>query len=196
MEIEKNLQLIYELEDKEYNFSALFLWEEVLKNNDKEFYQFRYADTLRLCGFFSKAEEVLLSIDINNVPIENRGNYFMYLGQIYKDQGQLDLAKSAFEKAIEFNPNSTIPYVFLNSVLLEDKYIDEAIAILQTALTKDGDIDEVNYNLARLFIRRGEVNEALSAIDRCLKLDPHYPNANELRNDLLNYSQLRLNKFN
>lgn len=197
MDIEKTVQLIYELEDKDYNFSAMNLWEEVLKNIDKEYYRFRYADTLRLCGFFKKAEKVLFSIDINNVPLDSRYSYFMYLGQLYIDQHEDDLAKNAFEKAIELNPDSTVPYILLNSVLSsKDEYVEDAITNLKIALTKSGDIDEVNYNLARLYLRNGKINEALQAINCCLELDPQYPSANEFKSDLLNYNQIILNKLN
>ncbi|MBC7937643.1 MAG: hypothetical protein H7Y86_20020 [Rhizobacter sp.] len=48
-----------------------------------------------------------------------------------------------------------------------------------------------NIDLARLFLRKGEIQEAMNAIDRCLEIDPVYPNANELKNDLLNFHKIK-----
>lgn len=190
MNTDSILKNIYKLEDKNYNFAAVKMWEKVLEYDPKVFNQLRYADNLRLCGFFSKAEKVLQSIDIEEIPKDYKYNYFIYLGDLYKDQGKFYQAQNNYLRAVQLNPNSTIPYVFLSSVLIEDKDLDEAIKYLKIALTKEGDIDEVNYNLAKRLAIKGEFERALIAITDCLKDDPNYPNAKDFKNDLVEFLKI------
>jgi Tfp pilus assembly protein PilF len=51
-------------------------------------------------------------------------------------------------------------------------------------LTTDGDIDEVKYNLSTSYIRVGQLEKALKAITECLKIDPKYPNAKNIKKDI------------
>jgi tetratricopeptide (TPR) repeat protein len=191
MNIEEILNKISEYENKNLHISALTLWEKIIEKKSKEFYLFRYADLLRLCGFFSKAEGLLLSINENTIPVKYQYNYFLYLGQLYKDWGRLKEAKNAFLKSINLNPDLTVPYIFLSSVLMDESDVDEAISYLKIALTKDGDIDEVNYNIARRLVIKGEMLEALNAINECLKIDSEFPDAEDFKNDIIKYFEIK-----
>ena len=64
--------------------------------------------------------------------------------------------------------------------------LGECEAILKQALDKEGDIDEVNYNLSLNYARRGNINEAILRMQECIRLDPKYPNAVTWLNDLIN----------
>ena len=64
--------------------------------------------------------------------------------------------------------------------------LDEAETVLVEALTKEGDIDEVNYNLSLIYARKGNFEEAIKKMKNCIKLDPLYPNAKTWLSDFRN----------
>lgn len=67
--------------------------------------------------------------------------------------------------------------------------LNEAETVLVEALKKEGDIDEVNYNLSLIYARKGNFEEAIKKMENCVKLDPLYPNANTWLDDFRNMKQ-------
>jgi tetratricopeptide (TPR) repeat protein len=90
----------------------------------------------------------------------------------------------AYKKALKLNPNITYPYIYLACLLKQQEKDKEAIKYLKIALTKNGDIDEVNYNLATAYLRLGQFKTALQAINKCLLIDSKYPNAKSIKKDI------------
>ena len=74
---------------------------------------------------------------------------------IHDDQGEIKQAIESFKKAVELNPDETYPYIFLSSVLSKKSKLEEVEKVLKIALEKNGDIDEVNYNLSLNHARKG-----------------------------------------
>jgi tetratricopeptide (TPR) repeat protein len=178
--------------DKDMIFSALILCEQLLKIDQTEYWQFRYADILRLCGYFSKSNEVYSQIEVSKIPVRHKYLYHLYLGSLHMDMGSSEKAKEEFQKYIALEECDTVAYIFLVSVLTMQENIDEAISYLEQALTKKGDIDEVYYNLANKFAMKGDFDKAVNAIENCLKIDPNYPNAMNWKNDFLERRNLRI----
>lgn len=87
-------------------------------------------------------------------------------------------------KSFELKSDDTFIYVFIAAILKKQERDVEAIKYLREALKKEGDIDEVNYHLATSYIRLGQLEDALEAINNCLLIDSKYPNAKKIKKDI------------
>ena len=67
--------------------------------------------------------------------------------------------------------------MFLAAALSRKSKLDEVEEVLNEALNKEGDIDEVNYNLSLNYARKGNFNEAITKMRNCIKIDPNFDNA-------------------
>lgn len=84
---------------------------------------------------------------------------------IYYDIWDLDNAIKYYNLSGKNNPNETYPYIFLATLLMKKSRIEEAKSYLEFALTKEGDIDEVNYNLSLLYAGKGEYDKAIELME-------------------------------
>lgn len=194
MDLKKIKEQASDLAEKEKNFSALFLWKVIVEDEMTSFNLFNLGDSLRLCGFLSEAEHIFSKINPDDIPASKRFLYYLFLGQILKDKNEIDSARAAFQKCIELDDTSTVPYIYLASTYNFENENENAIQVLNKAKGKSGDLDEVYYNLSNRLAVQGELNMAITYINECLRLDPEYPDANKLRGDLVRLSQLK-NEF-
>jgi tetratricopeptide (TPR) repeat protein len=170
--------------DKGMAFSALRCWELIVGLEPTPYHCYRYADQLRLCGKYERSEEVFLQIEVEQIPERWQHLYYSRFGQLYADQGKFDKARVLFEKFVLLDDKSTVPFIFLASTFQGESMNDKGISILESALNKVGDIDEVCYNLANRFAIKGEFLTALNFIERCLSIDPNFPNAVNVKMDI------------
>ena len=113
----------------------------------------------------------------------------MQFGTIYKDECQLKETLHSFRSAVSFEPTVTYPYIYLATSLSIINQLDEAEKILKLALMKEGDIDEVNYNLSTIYSRKGNFNKAIEYMKECLRIDTNYNNAQKWLDDFINMSK-------
>ncbi len=184
MTLEKAIKKASKYSDKDLAFSELKYRELIYTKTGKASHQFWYADALRLCGYFKKSEEIFSSIPVRQIPKEYRPFYFLRFGLLYKEIGNFQKALYFYLKSFKFNTEYTFTYIFIADILKIQEKDDEAINYLTKALAKDGDIDEVYYNLATSYIRVGQLDKAYKAISECLKIDPKYPNAKKIKQDI------------
>jgi tetratricopeptide (TPR) repeat protein len=163
--------------NKGFPFSELKYWKLIYEKTGKAYHQFRYADALRLCGFSKESEKIYISVPIHGIPEEHRYLYYSYLGHLYDEMGDFNKALSSYLKSFQLKSGDTSIYVFIAAILKKQDKDVEAIKYLEEALKMKGDIDEVNYNLATSYIRLGQLEDALQAINSCLMIDPKFPNA-------------------
>lgn len=166
------------------DFSHLRMLIKLVEIEPTEFRKFQLANCYRLCGFFTKGEEVYKEINIKNIPEEYQSLYFVYLGSLYIDMGKDHLAIRCLKKSIKLGHTDTIPYIYLSLLYSKKELINESIEILEKGLSKEGDIDEIYYNLATRYAMLGDYRKALKMINECLRLDSNYPNAFELKKDI------------
>lgn len=178
-------------EENDMWFSAALLWEKIVALEPDDGKKLKYANALRLCGFFLKAEDVYLQVDVHVMPPDRQYLYHLYLGQLYIDMKDFAGAKKALIACMEYERCDTVPFVFLASILSPHTDNAEAIYYLKVALDKEGDIDEVYYNLANRLAVKGDFEGALEAINNCLAINIDYGNATQLRADIVNYLSSR-----
>jgi tetratricopeptide (TPR) repeat protein len=179
-------EYLYSLDEQFFHFKALQEWQKENEMELSPYQQFRYADVLRLCGSFSKSEILFRKIDIQKLSKNQKALYLLYLGHLYMNQGKKTKAISNLKKSIKFDPTSSIPYVFLGKIYIECEETDKAIEILLKVLTlKEGDFDEIYFNLSNCYAIKTLNEEALKAIESCLSLSPDFLEAQLLKSDLI-----------
>ena len=184
MKLDTAIKKATEYSEKDLPFSELKYRKLIYQKTGKVFQQFWYADALRLCGFTRTAEEIFSEIPAQKIPKEYRHLFYLRFGLLYKETGHLENALHYYLKSLKLNPQNTLTYVFIADILKIQEKDKEAIGYLLKALTTDGDIDEVNYNLATSYIRVGQLEKASKAIIDCLKIDSKFPNANNIKKDI------------
>ena len=190
--MEKNWkQWAVECDDNEWPFSSAFSWEKAVEANPNAFNLLQFADQLRHCGHYAKAEEIIDKINVEDIPSDYRFSYYVKKGLLFQDQGKTENAIGEFKKSIEAGTDQTYPYIFLAVQLSMKGRLDEAEYALLQALDKEGDIDEAYYNLSTTYARKGNFEKAITAMQECLKLDPNYSNAKTFLEDFKNMENIK-----
>lgn len=186
-------KLAVDFDEKKWSFSSALAWEKVVVEDPKPFYLIEYVDQLRLSGNYSKAEKIIEEIKIEEIPSKYQFVFYIRKGILHEDQGEIDEAIESYRKSIAYKPDETYPYVFLATALSKKSKLEEAENVFLEALKKEGDIDEVNYNLSIVYARKGDFKKAVEAIKECINIDPDYPNAKTWLADFENMEN-KLNK--
>lgn len=177
MDIKDLLELYKFYDKKEYDFVALMVLRKIVKIEPTEYRKFNLADQLRRCGFRSESLNIFKSINKRKIPKDYKKFFYIYSGQLYLDMGNLNLAKKSFMKSIDLGNKTTVPYIYLASISLKKGNVSESIIYLQEASKLEGDKDEVYYNLATRLAIAGDIELAIQTMNKCIKIDPQYPNA-------------------
>ena len=109
---------------------------------------------------------------------------FFNLGMAYADQGDLERAASAFERAVAVQPGNADNYFGLGLMEQAMGRSAQAESTWKQAVAKDPDHWESRLALARLYLDQSRWNEAREQLDAVDKGDPHNPEAQDLRQTL------------
>jgi tetratricopeptide (TPR) repeat protein len=104
---------------------------------------------------------------------------------------QYDLAYKLLTKRYEYSP-SAFSTKWLGIIDLSKNNLDLAIKYLRESAGYDNNDPQVLFNLAGAFSLNKEFQKALDTIDSCLSIDPNFPQAQGLRQQLINI--LRINR--
>lgn len=184
MTLENAIKKAREYSDKDLPFSELKYRKLIYTKTGKASHQFWYADALRLCGYSKQSEEMFSSVSIRQIPKEYRHLCYLRFGLLYREIGNFQKALYYYLKSFKLDNEQTFTYIFIADILKIEEKDNQAISYLTKALAKEGDIDEVNYNLATSYIRVRQLDKAYKAINDCLKIDPKYPNAKKIKQDI------------
>ena len=143
---------------------------------------FMFADSLRIIGRTSEA--MILFDKIQNVPEEKRWLVALYQGQLFEDLGQHKKAICLFEKSAAFNPESTVPWVYLGSIYARMERFEDACRVFDKALKAEGDLDEVHLNLGYNFRALEDYENAKKHFEKAIELDSDYDEAWEALKDI------------
>ena len=109
----------------------------------------------------------------------------------YYDIASRDLIKTEnFSKAYYFlkrgydkNPDA-FNSKWLGIIDLSQGFIDDAIKYLETSLKFDSNDAQIFFNITGAYAQKKEFGKALNAINKCLQLNPNFPRANIIRQQL------------
>lgn len=102
-------------------------------------------------------------------------------------KGNFEESVKAFQRCLEINPQFTEAHNNLGTVYQEMKFLDRAEAEFQKALQDQtyANRELPYYNLARLYVLQGRLDEALQSIRLAVQIQPRLAMAHNLRGMIL-----------
>jgi protein O-mannosyl-transferase len=101
------------------------------------------------------------------------------LGLVLSGRGQIDVAITHYQKALEIKPDYVEAHINIGNVLMGRGQVDAAIAHFQTALEIKPDSGVAHNNLGTVLADRGQVDEAIAHYQRALEIKPDYADARQ-----------------
>ena len=100
------------------------------------------------------------------IAIDNKWeDAYIGLGEVYLKQGNLEQAVRAYKQAIRLNSNGNPSATLgLGKVYTKQGRLDDAITAIEKAIEIQIDNTEAHYQLAQIYIKRGEKKKAASAM--------------------------------
>ena len=124
----------------------------------------------RFTQVYEQAQELTKQYS-NNLTLWN------IMGSAAAQNGQLDQAAFAFDKAINIEPSSADAHNNLGNVLLDQDKPEEAIKAFNEALTMKPEYAEAYYNSGNALQALGMFNDALEAYKKAISYKPDYADA-------------------
>lgn len=144
---------------------------------------FEEAYALHMVGDIDKAIELYRK----SIEIQPTAKAYTFLGWAYSMKGKLEEAIELCKKAIELDPEFGNPYNDIGAYLIELGRYDEAIPWLRQAIfAKNYDSRHFPHiNLARIYMAKGKLYDALEEIEEALKIEPNYKPARIMKHQIL-----------
>ena len=93
------------------------------------------------------------------------GDPYTGLGEVYSKQGDFGQAARAYKQATRLNPNGNPSAILgLGKTYVKQGRLDDAIIAIEKAIEIQVDNTEAHYQLAQIYIKRGEKKKAASAM--------------------------------
>jgi tetratricopeptide (TPR) repeat protein len=99
------------------------------------------------------------------------------MGIVLKEQGKLEEAIAAYNKALAFKPDYAEAYSNMGIVLQDQGKLEEAIAAYNKALAFKPDYAEAYSNMGNVLKDQGKLEEAIEAYNKALAIKPDYAEA-------------------
>lgn len=130
------------------------------------------------------------AIEYMNKSLALKPNFDMALnalGIIHFIQGDLQKAKDYFERCLKINPSLTEAHNYLGSVYQEMGLLDQAEAEYKKAIADETYLSRElpYYNLARLYLTKGNDEEAFQMVEAAIEMDDQMVMALNLKGVLL-----------
>ncbi|MFN7065197.1 MAG: tetratricopeptide repeat protein [Aquificaceae bacterium] len=122
-----------------------------------------------------------------SIDIQPTAEAYTYMGWAYSMLGDFEVAIDLCLKAIEIDPDFGNPYNDIGSYLIALGRLDEAIRWLKRAIAarKYEPRHYPHMNLARAYLMKGQVRDALLEIENTLRIAPDYKPVHVLRHQIL-----------
>jgi len=106
----------------------------------------------------------------------NAGFYQVYvnIGNAYKELGNLEEAKAAYEKVLAQDPAESRALANLAELLVREGKSEEAIPLFERIIEQSPDDPAVFYNVAELYFQQRVADKAVDFYKRALEVDPNY----------------------
>ncbi|MHC4126364.1 MAG: tetratricopeptide repeat protein [Planctomycetota bacterium] len=109
------------------------------------------------------------NIEQNNV--RQRYEVLLELGDCYTSVGNLEQAKSCYEKATSLGPDEAGPYVGLGVIALQNELLEDAEVAFRVACRLDRNCSKAYAGLAMVEQQRGNDKQAFEMYLKCLDID-------------------------
>ena len=119
---------------------------------------------------FAKAKEhYQAAINTNILPALKLGAY-NNLGNLLKEEGDLNAAQKAYKAALKIDPNFAVGHYNLGMALKAGGNLTDAIAYYRQAIKIDPEHAEAHQNLAVALLKIGKMPESLAEFKRAIAL--------------------------
>lgn len=118
---------------------------------------------------------------IDQYPIFD--NYYKPPAELLIEKKKYDLAFRILERAYKYRPDAFCTK-WIGIIDLSRKNLDKAVGFLSESLSYKDDDPQVLFNLAGAYAMQNKFNNAYEIINRCLEVDPEFPGAAGLKQQL------------
>ena len=101
--------------------------------------------------------------------------WYIALGQIETERGNLEQARRYYIVAVQLHPDATAAYNNLGHVLLKLNRIDEADAVFREALTQDATLASAAFGRGEVAANRGQFEAARDFYQHAIQHNSHEP---------------------
>jgi tetratricopeptide (TPR) repeat protein len=130
-----------------------------------------------------KSSLTLWSHQIERYPKDRHPGYFTR-ANVYKKQGQLELALRDYNSAIEVYPSYSKAFNNRGLLYIKLERFDDALSDFSSSISSDPNKTEPYTNRAVMYINSGKIKEAIKDLDKAIELDPENTRAAELRSSI------------
>jgi serine/threonine protein kinase/Tfp pilus assembly protein PilF len=99
------------------------------------------------------------------------------LGNVLRDQKQIDEAIATYEKARDLDPENAKTHYNLGNVRLDQKRYPEAAAAYRQAIELDRRFAKAHYNLGLALVEQQQLPAAVDAFEKAIAIKADYPEA-------------------
>ena len=99
------------------------------------------------------------------------------MGNALQEQGQLDEAIDAYDKALSLKPDYAEAYYNIGVTFKEQGKLDKALEFFEKALSSRPDYAEAYNNMGNALQEQGKPEEAVESFEKALSLKPDYAEA-------------------
>jgi tetratricopeptide (TPR) repeat protein len=128
--------------------------------------------------------EALRDLTTTEFLVPERADALEALGRLYFDLGAHPLARNRLERSLAADPENIDVLLYLGLCLGELGELEKAVETIGRVLEQEGDNIDARFNRAVLLARDRRYPEAADDLRRLLELDPEFPNARALLNEL------------
>ena len=129
--------------------------------------------------------DVLFQEAIKGAGENTSVTWYVALGQIETERGNLEQARRYYIVAVQLYPDTTAAYNNLGHVLLKLNRIDEADAVFREALTLDKTLASAAFGRGEVAAKRGELVVAQRFYEQAIQETPHEPIFHKSLTDVL-----------
>lgn len=153
------------------------LYDSVIATIDSTYYGLRDLNLAKVLDWAGKRSEATPFIIRAAKSLPNHPEAQYLLGLVYQDQGRLEQAKLAYQKAIINDSTYAKAYNALGTLYEKNNLLEQALSFFQAAIRHQPDYDHAYYNLGNTLYKKGLVQEAIQDYQQALKLNPHHSKA-------------------
>lgn len=108
---------------------------------------------------------------------DTQSNTFLFLGDIYNRQGNMEKAMEVFSQAAELYPENTDIQSQLLNLYVQTGQADQAMVEYQEAVDQDPNNEVLLYNYGSLLLEAERFDDAIHYLGRAVEASPDYANA-------------------
>ena len=106
-----------------------------------------------------------------------KGEAYLNLGNVLRNNGNLEEAITRYDQAIKHKPNLIDAYVSLGTIYRNLDKIEESIEIYQRAIEVSPDSEIIHFNFANLYYGTSQYEQALEHYNICIDNNPSFAEA-------------------